>query len=29
MILTDMNVTGDCIHEDPEREMWIELHSTI
>lgn len=29
VILTDMNVTGDCIHEDPEREMWIELHSTI
>ena len=29
VILTDMNVTGDCIHEDPERQMWIELHSTI
>ncbi len=29
VILTDMNVTGDCIHGDPERQMWIELNSTI
>lgn len=29
VILTDMNVAGDCIHEDTERQMWIELHSTI
>lgn len=29
VILTDMNVAGDCIHEDPEREMWIQLNSTV
>ncbi len=25
----NMTVTGDCIHEDPERQMWIQLHSTV
>lgn len=29
VILTDMTVSGDCIHEDPERGMWIQLNSTI
>lgn len=29
VVLTDMDVTGDCIHEDPEREMWISLQSTV
>lgn len=29
VILTDMNIEGDCIHEDTERQMWIELHSTV
>ncbi len=27
VILTEMNVEGDCIHEDTGREMWIEMHS--
>lgn len=29
VILTDMNVAGDCIHEDTQREMWIELNSSV
>jgi len=29
VILRDMNVKGDCIHEDTERGMYIELNSTV
>jgi hypothetical protein len=28
VILSDMEVTGDLLHEDPEREMWITLKAT-
>ena len=27
--MTDMDVEGDLIHEDSERDMWVELNSTI
>ncbi len=26
--MTDMDVKGDLIHEDPERDMWVKLAST-
>lgn len=29
VVLTEMNVEGDCIHEDDRREMWISLNSTV
>jgi hypothetical protein len=28
VVLKNMNVEGDLLHEDPERSMWIELEST-
>jgi hypothetical protein len=28
VILRNMDVTGDLLHEDPERAMWISLNST-
>ena len=29
VILTDMSVQGDLIHEDPSRDMWVSLNSTM
>lgn len=29
VILTDMDVSGDLIHEDPDRDMWISLTSSV
>jgi hypothetical protein len=29
VILKDMDLEGDLIHEDPERDMWVELNSTV
>lgn len=29
VIMEDMDVKGDLIHEDPDRAMWINLNSTI
>jgi hypothetical protein len=29
VILTDMEIKGDIIHNDNEREMWLELSSTV
>ncbi len=28
LILTNMNLCGDILHEDPERDMWISLNKT-
>jgi len=28
VVLTDMDVAGDLIHEDPDRAMWVTLNST-
>lgn len=29
VIMTDMDIKGDLIHEDPDRTMWVDLNSTI
>ncbi len=29
VLMTDMDVEGDLIHEDTTREMWVEMNSTI
>jgi len=29
VVLRDMDVRGDLLHEDPERAMWIKLESTV
>ena len=29
VLLTDMTVTGDLLHEDTTRDMWVELTSTL
>ncbi|SDB22037.1 hypothetical protein [Eubacterium oxidoreducens] len=29
VLMTDMDVTGDLVHEDTTREMWVELNSTV
>lgn len=29
VLLRDMNISGDMIHEDPDRDMWIRLEGTV
>ena len=29
VLLTDMNLKGDLLHEDTERDMWVEMNSSM